>query len=358
MVLAILVVAVLVGTAIGAVSWCSHHEKGRVEILTLYGNIDIRDVQLAFNESQRVTAVMVQEGDVVRAGQIVATVERDRLEAMLAQGLADTEAQEQVVERLVRGTRPQEIAQARAEVEAARTRVRNARRNFDRLRRTVGTGATSRQAVDDARSALEVAEAELNVQRQALTLALEGPRKEEVAAARARLESMRARVELLKIRLGDTILAAPADGIVESRILEPGDMASPGRPVLLLALTDPKWVRAYVPEPDLGRVNLGMTATVESDSFPGERFLGWVGFISPAAEFTPKSVETTDLRTKLVYEVRIYVRDPADRLRLGMPVTVRIDHRSTVDGGLAPSGRMTPPPEGASPVPAAEGAGS
>ena len=127
------------------------------------------------------------------------------------------------------------------------------------------------------------------------------------------------------------ILISPAPGIIQNRILEPGEMASPTQPVFTLALTDPKWVRAYVPEPDLGRINLGMKAKILSDSFPDQSFEGWIGFISPVAEFTPKSVETEDLRTKLVYEVRVFVHDSKDLLRLGMPVTVIVD-RTALSG--------------------------
>ena len=106
-------------------------------------------------------------------------------------------------------------------------------------------------------------------------------------------------------------------------------MSSPQRPVFSLAITDPKWVRAYVSEPDLGKVYPGMTASVAVDSFPGRRFEGWVGFISPVAEFTPKPVQTEELRTSLVYEVRVFVKDPSDTLRLGMPATVYLTPASS-----------------------------
>ena len=112
---------------------------------------------------------------------------------------------------------------------------------------------------------------------------------------------------------------------MRTRILEPGDMASPQKPVFTLAITDPKWVRAYVSEPDLGKVHPGMAASVAVDSFPNRRFDGWVGFISSVAEFTPKSVQTEELRTSLVYEVRVFVKDPSDELRLGMPATVYLN---------------------------------
>lgn len=111
--------------------------------------------------------------------------------------------------------------------------------------------------------------------------------------------------------------------------MEPGEVAAPGRTVFSLALTAPKWVRAYLSEPDLGFIVQGMEAKVYSDSFPGEAFNGTVGFISSAAEFTPKFVQTTELRTQLVYEIRIWLEDLDNRLRLGMPVTVVVKKRGT-----------------------------
>ena len=135
-------------------------------------------------------------------------------------------------------------------------------------------------------------------------------------------------------------LTSPSAGVIQNRILEPGEMADPNRPVVTMALTDPKWVRAYVPEPDLGRINLSMKAEILSDSFPNQKFEGWIGFISPVAEFTPKTVETEDLRTKLVYEVRVYVHDSKDLLRLGMPVTVIVDRNAST--GVSKKNEMMP----------------
>jgi HlyD family secretion protein len=194
---------------------------------------------------------------------------------------------------------------------------------------------------------LDVDQAELRVKEKALNLALEGPRKEDIAAAKNTLEALKASLLLLKIRLSDMTLTSPAAGVIQNRNLEPGEMASPDRPVVTLALIDPKWVRAYVPEPDLGRINLGMKAKILSDSFPDQSFEGWIGFISPVAEFTPKTVETEDLRTKLVYEVRVFVHDSEDLLRLGMPVTVIVDStvRSDASGGNGDSAQNPAKPD-------------
>jgi HlyD family secretion protein len=143
-------------------------------------------------------------------------------------------------------------------------------------------------------------------------------------SAAAHEDADEAQLALLRQQLNDAQLLAPTNATVRSRIMEPGEMASPSHAVFTLAVTDPKWVRVYVAEPDLGHVHPGARASVSVDAFPGRVFPGWIGFVSSVAEFTPKNIETSDLRTSLVYEVRVFVNDPQDDLRLGMPATVHV----------------------------------
>jgi len=324
----VVVLLVAVGAAAGMVGYRRYLDRERaaaVGALRIFGNVDIRDAQLAFFGQESIAEVLVEEGDRVEADQLLARLRTDRLRAEIANTEARIAAQQAVVHRLENGTRPQEIAQARAQVGATEVRVANAERVFDRVRRTSESGATSAQELDDAQANLDVARATLKVEQEALALAVEGPRKEDIEQARSTLAALRAELALLRQRLSDSELRAPRKGVIQTRILEPGEMASPDRPVLTLALTDPKWVRAYVPEPDLGRIRLGMRAEIRSDALGGRTYEGWVGFVSPVAEFTPKSVETEELRTRLVYETRVFVKDPNDELRLGMPVTVDVD---------------------------------
>lgn len=321
----VLVVVLAAAAGAGGYAWWRQHDEADGDApLTLYGNVDIRDAQLAFNGEEHIRDVLVEEGDTVHAGQALARLRTDRLEAEIARTKAEIQAQADVVRRLRNGSRPQEIDKAQANVEAAEAQVENVQQRVDRLRDTSQRGASSAQDLDDALAELRVAQAERNVRQQELALVQEGPREEEIAEAQARLEALRAGLELLNDRLADATLTAPADGVIQSRILEPGEFATPTRPVLTLALTDPKWVRAYVAEPELGRVAEGQRAEVRADSLGGRTVRGWIGFISPTAEFTPKSVQTEDLRTRLVYEVRVYVNDPENELRLGQPVTVTV----------------------------------
>ncbi len=334
-----LLVIIIIGT-LAVRHFRQAEEETNPDHLTLYGNVEIRTAQLAFIESERIDRVLVEEGAAVTAGQSLATLETRRLRAQMTEAQAQIDALQEVVNRLEAGTRVQQIDQARAEVKAAQTRVKNAEQAYLRLRRTSGTGVTSEQDVDNARTQLAVEKAQLEVRQKALNLAMEGPRKEEIAEANSRLQAARAAFELLNIRMADMTLKAPSDGVIQNRILEPGEMAGPTRPVFTLALNHPKWVRAYVSGADLGRITQGMAARVLSDSFTHQPFKGWIGFISPTAEFTPKNVETTELRTKLVYEVRVFTDDPQNRLRLGMPVTVTLDLNNAATHRPVKTGKM------------------
>jgi len=330
--LTVILVLLIAATFAGGVWWVFNRPAPPSDTLTLYGNVDLRYVSLAFNQPERIAEVLVQEGDRVHKGERLATQETKRLKPALDDAEAEQAAQQKLVERDHKGSRPQEIDQARAALAAAEAEAVYAQQQYDRLQ---GIGieshnrAVSRQDLDSARSALDVAKARVDQAQKTLDLALLGPREEDVARDEAMLRAMAARTALARQHLADTVLLAPVDGIIRTRLLEVGDMASPDMPVYSLAITDPKWIRTYVSERDLPRIHEGMKAQITTDGLPGRSLDGWVGFISPQAEFTPKNVETPDLRTSLVYEVRIFVHDDANLLRLGMPATVRIDGAAT-----------------------------
>jgi HlyD family secretion protein len=324
-------VPIVVGIiVVGAVLWWWLGGHQSPTELLLYGNVDLRQIELPFNGNERISAVLVQEGDHVTQGQLLARMDTSRLAPQVAKAEADLAAQAQSVDRLHRGNRPEEIAQARANLDAAAADAENASAQFARLRALSDSSsgrAVSRQDMDTAKAALDTAAARLAVNRKALALELAGPRKEDVAQGEAQLRGDLAQLALVQRQLKDADLLAPQNAVVRSRIVEPGEIASPQKSAFTLAITDPKWVRVYVAETDLGGVREGLNASVTVDAFRGRSFSAWVGFISPVAEFTPKSVETTELRSSLVYEVRVFVRDPDDKLRLGMPATVHLPLR-------------------------------
>lgn len=303
--------------------WRPHGQDAGV----FYGNIDVRQVSLAFEGSGRVAQVAVEEGDRVQPGQVLAVLDTRTLALQADQAAAQLRAQEENLRRLKNGARPAEIAQARSRLAAARADAQRARREQARLERiaTGSSGAVSVQDVDRARSTARVAQAAVKERQDALALVQEGARREEIDAADAQVAAARAQLALLRHQLAQGDLRAPVKAVVRSRLLEPGDMASPQRPVLALAVTSPKWARIYVDESSLGQVKPGQAAQLSVDSMPERTLAGKIGYISSVAEFTPKSVQTEVLRTSLVYEVRVLVDDPDDVLRLGQPVTVRLE---------------------------------
>src|SRR5579863_4289925 len=340
-----LIIAILILAAAGVTAWWLIGRKPPQRQLVLYGDVDLRQVELAFNNSERIAAVLVQEGDRVKRGQVLARLDESRLEPQVAEAKAAAAAQREAVERLHNGSRPQEIAEARANVESAEADAINARGQYERRKTLAANAVVSQQDLENAKAALDVVEAKLTVNQKTLDLVIAGPRKEDIGQAEAELRADEAQAAFLRQELADAQLLAPVDAVVRTRLMEPGEMASPQKPVFSLAVTDPKWVRAYVAEPDIGKLRTGLAASVALDSFPQRRFNGWVGFISPVAEFTPKTVETTELRTSLVYEVRIFVKDPSDQLHLGSPASVYL---STNDGkppyspGIAAIARVQP----------------
>jgi HlyD family secretion protein len=327
-------VLVLAAAVAAGLWWWLARPPARTQLM-LYGNVDLREIDLPFHDSERIAEVLVQEGDRVRRGQVLARLDTSRLEPLVQKSQAMVAMQQAVVQRLLNGNRPQEIAEARATVDSAQADAGNAQAQYQRVQSLAQNSAgraVSRQDLDAARAAYDSAAARLQSAQKALVLEQIGPRREDIDQARAQLQADQADLATAQAQLADAQLRAPLDTVVRSRLVEPGDMATPQQPAFTLAITNPKWVRAYVDEPDLGRLHEGMAANVSVDSFPGRRFAGWVGFISPEAEFTPKSVQTSQLRSNLVYEVRIFVRDPQDELRLGMPATVTLQPASAPQG--------------------------
>ncbi len=314
----LLILAIIAGVLI------SKHERAANGSLTFYGNVDIRQIQAAFYSTGRIQQLLVHEGDAVTNGQRIAVLDATRYEAAAAKAQAQVAMQKQVVASMLAGSRPEEIAQAEAKVRGAGAALTDALQKQTRAKALEEDDYVSTQQLESAGTAVDVARATQDALQQSAELVVQGPRKENIAAAQAQLNVYEASLSLAQQELTDSTLYAPADGIIRNRILEVGDMASPQRPVYTLALNDPVWVRAYVPEPDLGKVSEGMAAEIRTDSFPGKVYEGRVGYISPSSEFTPKQVETSDLRTRLVYQIRIYVNNPQNELRLGMPATVQL----------------------------------
>lgn len=288
--------------------------------LVLLGNVDVRQVNLAFKVAGRIAAVTVEEGDSIKAGQIVASLEKEDFEDGIRLAHSRVKGQDAVLAELEAGMRPEEIEQARALVTQRQAALRLAEATLKRQEVLAARDFASHQVHDEAQARLDEARAQLHAAEEALELAETGSRQEDIDQARAQLDAYRAELSLAERRLADATLRAPNEGIILTRAREPGAIVGTGETIYTLSLSSPVWVRTYVDEPDLGRIHSGMHAEVRTDS--GGTYEGQIGFISPVAEFTPKTVETRELRTSLVYRLRVIVEDPDNGLRQGMPVTV------------------------------------
>jgi len=324
----IVIVGVLIALAI-TFYIISTQSSAQNNAITLYGNIDIRQVELTFHDPEHIQKMWVEEGDKVTQGQLLAEQDLDRFQYLLEKARAQVEAQQQVVLRLVNGSRPEEIRQTRNDAKALEAQVEFDQKEYSRLKKLLKRHLTSVESVDQAYARLRTDQKKLAALKERYRLAVIGPRKEDIAEAKARLKIYQNELKLAQKNLQDAHLYAPHAGIIQDRILEPGDMADLRTPVFTLALTNPVWARVYVSETRLGQIKYGMPARIFSDSYPDKSYVGWVGFISPTAEFTPKTVETPELRSSLVYQVRVFACDAHDELRLGMPVTVKIDTTAT-----------------------------
>jgi HlyD family secretion protein len=326
----ILIILGLLLVTVGAAFWAfdlpqrlGWRARG-VDQLMLYGNIDIRQVELGFRVAGRIATMKFEEGETVSAGTVLAEIDtRPYLDKKQA---ADAQAAQKAatLQKLEAGPRPAEIAQARANLTERAADLENAQRAFERARQLRPGGVISQAALDDAQATKDMAVARLASTKESLNLLEEGSRVEDIAAARADFAAAQANAATAQTDLADTQLITQADGVILSRVREPGAIVAPNDIVYVLSLTRPVWVRAYIAEPQLGRIHPGMAVGVTSDSTQGHAYRAHIGFISPVAEFTPKSVETPELRTDLVYRLRVIVDDADERLRQGMPVSVQV----------------------------------
>lgn len=296
--------------------------------LVLQGNVNYREVNVAFHGSERITELAVDAGATVKKGQLLGKLNTQELTLAVQQAKDNVAAQESVVAKLKAGNRTEDINQSAAQVNSAQADANYAAQNFARIQNAYtasGGKSVSKQDLDQAQSKVQVANAKLEAAQQAYQLMVAGPRQEDITQAEAQLAAAKSELAKEEFLLAQSTLVAPEDGVITQRLLQVGDMATPSTPVFKLALTHQKWVRVYVDEKDLGKIHSGMKAQVTTDTYPNSPLEGTIGYIASVAEFTPKSVETKEVRTSMVYEVRVYVNDPHNELRLGMPATVTID---------------------------------
>jgi HlyD family secretion protein len=312
----------LVACSLLLVSACSRPQPGQLKVS---GNVEVTQVQASFRVPGRVVERPADEGQLVKAGQLLARLDDQDLKQQLALRQADEAAARASLDRLLAGSRSQEIGASKAvlqQVEADLARAQaDDRRNTELLQKEV----ISQREFDATHSAYLAAEARLKQAREQYDLVKVGPRKEDIEQGRATLAAAQQGVALAQTQLGYATLLAPSDGLVLSKNVEPGDYVAPGTPVVTLGDLGEVFIRAYIDERDLGRVKVGQKAAVGTDSYPGKRYEGRVTFISQEAEFTPKTVQTQKERVALVYRIKVTVPNPSRELKPGMPADVVIE---------------------------------
>lgn len=317
-----IIVALLILAAAGAGVWWWKRSQPVNGPFVMQGNVEVRQVNLGFKVSGRIKELSVDEGATVTQGQKLAALDKVYFDDSLRQSRAQRDQMAASLAKMENGNRPEEIAQAEANVAEREATALNAKISLDRAETLLKTATGTRKAFDDAQAAYRQADAQLNSMKASLRLMKIGFRKEDIDASRAQLAGADAAVQIAERNRTDAELIAPSAGVVLSRVREAGSIVNAGETVFVLSLTSPVWLRTYVSELDLGRIQPGMTVEVRPDGPGIAPIKGTIGFIATTAEFTPKTVETKELRTALVYRLRVVADDPSGMLRQGMPVTI------------------------------------
>lgn len=265
-----------------------------------------------------------EEGDVVRAGDLIAQLDDAPYQDQAHLAEAQVAQAQAAYTKMVNGYRAEEIEQARAQLAQTKANYQNALRNFERQDALQQSHVISKSDYDNALATRDSLKGQVDVAQANLDLELAGNRAEDIENAKAQLDNAKANLAMAQQNLTDCQLVAPVDGVIITRAVEPGTIASTSSVIYSICQNEPVWVRTYVGERDLGRIYPGMKALVSNDTNPNRPYVGQIGFISPVAEFTPKNVETRELRTDLVYRLRVIITKPDRYLRQGMPVSLRM----------------------------------
>ncbi len=302
-----------------------HREEG--DNLKLSGNVEVTEMNLGFKTAGRIEQRLVDEGQRVKKNDKLAVLDSREIESQVAQAEAQLRESATRLAELVAGSRPQEVEQAAAQAAQAEAELQKAKIDYERAKRLYGEEAISTDRMEAAKKAYDVAVSQHRRSIEGLSLVREGPRKEEIRAAEMRVQQVKAALQAAQVRLEDTVLYAPVDGVILKKYSEPGETVAAGMPVLKLGDIANPWIKVYVKEDRIGQVKLGQRAEVTTDSYPRKTYEGSVIYISSEAEFTPKNVQTQEERVKLVFGVKVKVTNVNDELKPGMPADVRIGVR-------------------------------
>jgi len=318
-ILGAVVILVFVAVLIGRLR--SKNEEG---VISLSGNVEVTESNMGFKMPGRIVELAVDEGQTVKLGAVLARLDNAELTSFVAQSRAGLQEASTRLAELKAGSRPQEIGQAGANAAAQEAELTRVKKDYERAERLYKEGAMSASNFDSAKSAYEARKALHRGSAEVLSLVKEGPRKEQIEAAEHRVQQLKAALAVSEERLGDTILYAPTNGVILRKNVELGETVGAGTPVFTVGDLENPWVKVYVKETQLGLVKLGQKAQVKTDTYKHKTYEGAVTYISSEAEFTPKNVQTQEERVKLVFGVKVRVKNVNQELKPGMPADVKI----------------------------------
>jgi HlyD family secretion protein len=290
-----------------------------VNIIKVSGNIEVTEVESSFKIAGRIAERYVEEGHLVKAGEVIARLDETdfRQEASLRE--AELEQAKAALSEALEGYLPEEISQALAKLNRSKAEVDKMEKDFARQQQLYNDQVISDREFEASQSAYQIAKARFQEAKEYHALLKRGTRQEKIDQAQAQVKRAESALQIAMTKLSYTILKSPIDGYVLSKNAEAGEYVSAGTPIVTIGNMADPWLRAYIHEKDLGKVKLGQTVYITTDTFPGKKYPGKISFISSEAEFTPKNVQTQRQRVKLVYRIKVAIPNPEMELKLGMP---------------------------------------
>ena len=320
----LLLLLIIVALGLVAYHFYTRNNRGLDPFIRVSGNIEATEVNVGFKISGRIVSLEVREGDWVEKGKVLATLDQEDLRQRYEVARATLKSAQARLQKLLAGSRPEEVREAEAALRQAEHDFENRRAHYERVKVLYERGVVAKEVFDNAQAAFRVSGAAVDRASEVYRLVKEGPRKEDIEDAKAQVEQARASLKLAETQLGYSTLYAPLSGVVVVKSAEVGEIVNPGTSVLTLADVENVWLKAYIPETDLGKVKWGQEVIVTTDLRPQKEYRGRISFISSQAEFTPKNIQTEKERVTLVYRIKVDLPNPTRELKPGMPADGKI----------------------------------
>jgi len=321
-----LFIGILVAAAIAGSLYyfLTKDQKGGDSYIKVSGNIETTEVNVGFKIAGRVVSLTVQEGDWIEKGKVLARLDDEDLRQRLELARATLKSAQFRLDKLLAGSRPEEIREAEAGLQQAQFDLENRKGQYDRMKALFERHVIPKETLDNTETGFKVAQASYEKAKERYLLVKEGPRKEDIEDARAQVDQARASLKLTETQFGYTVLFSPISGVILVKSSEVGEVVNPGTSILTLADVQQVWLKAYIPETELSQVKWGQDVIVTTDVYPKKEYRGKISFISSQAEFTPKQIQTEKERVTLVYRIKVDIPNIERELKPGMPADGKI----------------------------------